>query len=528
LLVLFGAVAFLLLIACANVGSLTLAKAAGRLQEFAVRSALGASRRRLGRQVVTEGLLLAMVGGVCAIGLGYLCTRVLVYMASGLVPSVENAGLHSAVLGFTFAITAICGLLFGLFPALRATRVDPAAGIGQGVRTFTRQLSPRSLLVVVETSLAVVLLIGGSLMLRTLVKLNEINLGFHTEGRVAFETFLSPNRYKTPERLTGFYQQVLERVQGVPGVRAVGATIGVPLTDVALFLSFEIVGRQKAGEQLVSSYRAISPGYLSAMGIPLLRGRDFSTRDSSQSPGVSLINESFAQRFFPDRDPIGQFIDIGDGYNKPREIVGIVGDTKGNNVTADMGPEMYVVYVQRPWQWTSYVVSSQVDVVSLMPAIRAAVWSVDREVPINDIRTMDELFSRQTARSRLLSVLVGMFAGLAILLATLGIFSVLSYSVAQRTQEMGLRMALGAQRLGVLRLVIGHGVALTLAGIGVGLVESLVLTRSVASLLYGVGPTDVPTFVGVSLAVALVGLLAAYIPARRATQVDPMVALRYE
>jgi putative ABC transport system permease protein len=527
LLVLFGAVAFVLLITCANLGNLLLTRIKRRVKEFAVRSALGASRQRLVRQVVTEGLVLATAGGVCGVWLGHLCRRLLVQMASGQVPRVEESGLHPVVLGFALAITTICGLLFGLYPAFYATRVDLAGAMKQGFPTFARRLGPRGLLVVVQVSVAVVLLTGDLLMLRTLLKLNEVNLGFNTNELLAFETFLSPKRYKTPESLTGFYQHVLERVRSIPGVRAVGATNGVPLTDVGLFLSFEIAGHQKPGEQLVSSYRAISSGYLSAMGIPLLRGRNFTERDSSTSPGVSLINEAFAQRFFPDHDPIGQFIDIGDGYNKPREIVGVIGDTKGSSLTGDVAPEVYVVYVQRPWQWTSYVVNSQVNVASLVPAIREAVWSVDRDVPINDMRTMDELLSRQIAQPRLLSVLVSVFAGLAVLLAGLGIFSVLSNSVTERTQEMAIRVALGAQRQELLKLVVGYGLVLTFAGIGAGLVAAFGLTSFVSSLLYGVRPTDPATFVGVSIILILAALFASYIPARRVTKVDPMVALRY-
>ena len=527
LLVLLGAVAFVLLITCANLANLWLTRVKRRVKEFAVRSALGASRERLVRQVVTESLVLATVGGVGGFWLGEVWRRLLVQMASGQVPRLEEWGSHPAVFGFALGITTISGLLFGLYPALYATRVDLAGVMKQGFPAFARRLGPRGLLVVVEVSVAVVLLIGGLLTLRTLRNLNQVNLGFNTSGRLAFETFLSPNRYKTPESLAGFYQQVLQRVGSVPGVRAVGATNGVPLTDVGLFLSFEIVGHQKTGEQLVSSYRAISSGYLSAMGIPLLRGRNFTGRDSSTSPGVALINEAFAKHFFSDHDPIGQFIDIGDGYNKPREIVGVIGDTKGTSLTGDIGPEVYVVYAQRPWQWTSYVVNSQVNVASLVPAIREAVWSVDRDVPINDMRTMSELLSRQTAQPRLLSVLVSLFAGLAALLAALGIFSLLANFVADRTQEMAIRMALGAQRQELLKLVVGYGLALTLTGIGAGLVAAFGLTRLMSSLLYAVGPTDPATFVGVSITFILVALCASYLPARRATKVDPIVALRY-
>ena len=443
------------------------------------------------------------------------------------MPRLEESGSHPAVFGFAFAVTTICGLLFGLYPALYATRVDLAGVMKQGFPTFARRLptwpagrrgglgrrSPSH---------------RRALNAADPAELESSQLGFNTSGRLAFETYLSPNRYKTPEGLASFYQQVLQRVERLPGVRAVGATNGVPLTEVGLFLSFEIVGHPKAGEQLVSSYRAISPGYLSAMSIPLLRGRNFTERDSSTSPGVALINEAFKKHFFPDRDPIRQLIDIGDGYNKPREIVGVIGDTKGSSLTGDIGPEVYVVYTQRPWQWTSYVVISQVNVASLGPAIREAVWSVDRDVPINDMRTMSELLSRQTAEPRLLSVLVSVFAGLAVLLATLGIFSLLSNFVADRTQEMAIRMALGAQGQKLLKLVVGYGLALTFTGIGAGLVAALGLTRFMSSLLHGVGPTDPATFVGVSVAFILVALFASYIAAHRATKVDPMVALRYE
>lgn len=525
LLVLEGAVIFVLLITCANVGALLLTRTAGRFKEFALRSSLGATRHRLVLQLLTESLLLATLGGVCGIVLGYWCRGLLIRMASP-VPRIEQASLDPTVLAFALSVTAACALLVGIIPALQATKFDLAGAIKQGLGPFAGRSGLRSVLVVAEVSLAVVLLIGGVLMVRTLVKMNEIAPGFRTEGLLTFETFLSPNRYKMPGQLAGFYQQALERLQGIPGIRSAGLTNGVPLTDVGLFLSFEIVGRHKAEEQLVSSYRAISPGYLSAMGIPLLKGRDFTASDTSTSPGVALINGSFVKRYFPDGNPVGQFLEIGDGYNKPREIVGVIGDTKGKTLTGHVDPEVYVVCVQRPWQWSSYVVRAQAEPALLIPAVRTAIWGVDHDVPINDMRTMDELLSRQTAEPRLRSVLLGIFAGLAALLAALGVYSTIAYSVAARTHEIGIRMAIGATRGDVVKMVVKGGLFLIGLGITLGLVGSYWLTKSLAGLLYGISPNDALTFLVAPIGLTMVGALATLIPASRAAASSPTVALR--
>jgi putative ABC transport system permease protein len=530
LLVLLGAVGFVLLIACANVANLQLTRALGRRKELAVRIALGATRLRLIRQLLTESAIMSLLGG----GLGLLFAGVGLRLLTGLttdrMPRVEEAGIDGAVLGFTFSLSILTGLLFGLIPAFQASKpVNDSLKEGGAAGVSLRRQRLRSAFVIAEVSLSIVLLTGAGLMIKSFLRLQRVNPGFNPERLLTLETFLPPARYPNARQQAAFYQQVGQRLAAVPGVQLVGANIGLPFTGAGIGSSFEIEGRAASpGGQPAASYRAISPGYFQTMGVPLFNGRDFTDRDNIEAPGVAIINQSFARSFFPNEDPIGKRLDIGDGYNRMREIVGVVGDTKANSLKEPAPAEMYVVYLQRPWQWIRYAVRTGVDPESLAPAIRAAVWSVDKDIPVNDLKSMERLIAETTTEPRFYLILLSVFASVALILSAVGVYGVMSYTVAQRRHEIGVRMALGARTTDVLKLVVGQGMALALAGVAFGLGGAFALTRTLTNLLFTVEPTDPAVFAAIALTITVVALLASLVPARRAVKVNPVVALRQE
>jgi len=539
LLVLLSAVGFVLLIACANVANLQLTRALGRRKELAVRFALGATRLRLIRQLLTEGAILSLLGGGLALLFSGVGLRLLTGLTTGQMPRVEEAGVDGAVLGFTLILSILTSLLFGLIPAFQASKPDlpdlnDALKEGGAAGASLRRQRLRSAFVIAEVALSIVLLAGAGLMIKSFLRLQQVNPGFNPERLLTLETFLPPARYPKARQQAAFYQQVGQRLAAVPGVQSAGANIGLPFTGAGIGISFNIEGRPAAssGEQLVASYRAISPGYFRTMGVPLRTGRDFTDRDNSEAPGVVIINQSFARRFFPNEDPIGKRLDIGDGYNRTREIVGVVGDTKGNSLKEPAPAEMYVVYLQRPWQWISYAVRTNAEPESLAPAIhvavRAAVWSVDKDIPVNNLKTMERLIAETTTEPRFYLILLGVFAAVALILSAVGVYGVMSYAVAQRRHEIGVRMALGAKTTDVLKLVVGQGMALALAGVVFGLAGAFALTRALTNLLFTVSPTDPAVFAAIALMIIGVSLLASLIPARRAVRVNPVVALRQE
>ena len=377
---------------------------------------------------------------------------------------------------------------------------------------------------------ALLVLVGAGLMIKSFLKLQQVNPGFNTERLLTLETFLSPARYPRAQQQAAFYQQVQQRLAAVPAVQSVGANIGLPFTGAGIGLSFEIEGRSATspGGQLGDSYRAIGPGYFQTMGVPLLKGRDFTDRDNSEAPGVVIINQSFARGFFQNEDPIGKRLDIGDGYNRTREIVGVVGDTKANDLKTPAPAEMYVVYLQRPWQWIHYAVRTKVEPEGLASAIRAAVWSVDKDIPVNNLMTMDQLIAVTTTEPRFYLILLSIFAAVALILSAVGVYGVMSYAGAQRRHEIGIRMALGARTADVLKLVVGQGMALALVGVALGLAGAFALTRTLSNLLSTVEPTDPGVFAAVAVMIIVVALLASLIPACRAVKVNPVVALRQE
>jgi len=535
LLLLLGAVGFVLLIACANVANLLLARASARRKEIALRSALGAGRLRIIRQLLTESLLLACLGGAVGLALSLFLTDLLVAISPADVPRLDEIGLDARVLGFTVGVVCLVGLLFGLAPALHASKTDLNAALKEGGRSSTEgrgRNRVRSLLIVSEIALSLLLLIGAGLLIKSFVLLRDVNPGFDAENVLTMRISLPAARYKEPQQQANFYRELTERVKNLPGVEATGATVSLPLggSNFSVGRSFVREGRPLTTENsLDTDYFVATPDYFKAMRIPVTAGRLFTERDTKETSPVVVVNESLARRVFPGEDPLGKRLTVWRDEKFAREIIGIVGDVKSGRLDAETGSQIYVPHAQdAAWGGLSLAVRTKSEPEALTAAVRGAVLAIDKNQPVYDIKTMDDALSASIANSRLVVLLFGVFALFALLLATVGIYGVISYSVAQHTHEIGIRMALGAQRTDVLRLVVEQGMKLTLLGVVAGITAALVLTRVMASLLYGVSPTDPLVFAGVGLLLTIVALLACYIPARRASKVDPMVALRYE
>jgi putative ABC transport system permease protein len=537
LLVLLGAVGFVLLIACANVANLLLARAAARQSEMALRTALGAARGRLVGQLLTESLLLGLLGGALGLLLAYAGTDLLLALRPEGIPRLDDVGVDATVIGFTLAVSLGTGLLFGLVPALHVTRADLTAVLaeaGRGGPVGRQGQRTRSLLVVAEVALAVMLLVGAGLLMRSFLQLQQVDPGFRPEQALATQLSLPARSYPDDDRRAAFYGALIERLEALPGVTSVGAVNVLPMSDDRMVINFAVRGREPLppGEQPTLDVRLATPDYLRAMGIPLLRGRAFSDRDRADAPQVALINEAAAQRHFPGEDPIGQFIRLGwgraEGEFAGGEVVGIVGDVRQLGLADDFLPEIYLPHAQAPEAQMSVVVRTAGDPLTLAGAIRAEVRSLDPNLPVGTMTTLDHVVSRSVAQPRFYLLLLGIFAAVSLTLTAVGIFGVMSYAVVQRTREIGIRMALGAAPGAVLRMVIGGALALAVGGMALGLGGALVLTRVLESLVFGVSTTDPLTYAGVAGALTAVVLLASYIPARRATRVDPAVALRGE
>lgn len=539
LLVLLGAVGFVLLIACANVANLSLARAASRYREMAIRAALGAGRRRVVRQLLTESLLLSVLGGALGLLVAWWGVHFLLAASPLDLPSVKDVGLDTNVLVFTAAISVLTGVIFGLAPALQASRADLQNSLKEGGRNATSGVlrnRVRAVLVVVEVALSLVLLVGAGLLGRSFVLLSEVRPGFDPDHVLTTNLSLVKAKYPKPEQQQAGFAEIVKRAVAIPGVEAAAVIYPLPLGGDSNSGTFLIAGRSvpRPEDKPTSSHRVISPDYFRALQIPVSRGRAFDERDNQHAPPVLIVNETFARRYFAGTEALGQHIIIegerGDNaLPPPREIVGIVGDVRHESLDAGSGPEYYVPYTQAPEAFMSLVVrSSAENPGSLTAAVREVIKQMDKDQYVADIQPMTKLVAGSIARRRFNAMLTGIFAAVALLLASIGIFGVLNYTVAQRTQEIGLRVALGAQTRDVLRLVLGQGVRLIIFGLVLGLAASLALTRVLAGMLFGVTPTDPLTFAAVSFLLAGVALLACYIPARRATKVDPMVALRYE
>ncbi|MBA2340498.1 MAG: ABC transporter permease [Pyrinomonadaceae bacterium] len=534
LLVLLGAVGLVLLIACANVANLLLARAATRSREIAIRTALGARRARVVRQLLTESALLSLAGGALGLLLALWGIDLLVAAIPFDVARLGEVNLDARVIAFTLGVSVLTGVAFGLAPALQASRVDLNETLKEGGRGGTESLRRnrvRSLLVVSEIALSLVLLIGAGLLIKSFWHLREINPGFDPNNVITATLSLS-GKYEEESQQAEFFQRAVGRISALPGVEAAGAIFPLPLSGNAVQGDFEIEGNAPlgAGEKPNANFRMITPDLLRAMGIPLVKGRAFSERDNEDAPKVLLINETLARRFFASTDPLGKHLKFSTLSGETTgEIVGVVGDVRFRGLDAGAEPEYYMSYLQFPMSEMSLVARTAfAEPTTLVPAMRNAVLDIDKDQPLYETKAMNQLIGESIAERRFNMLLLGSFAFVALTLAAIGIFGVMSYSVAQRTHEIGIRMALGAQGRDVARLVIGQGMILVLIGVAIGLAGALALTGLMKSLLYGVSATDPITFAGIALLLTAVAFLACYIPARRATKVDPLVALRYE
>ncbi|MCI0489560.1 MAG: ABC transporter permease [Blastocatellia bacterium] len=536
-LIMFGAVGLVLLVACSNVANLMLARATSRQKEMAIRAAVGASRWRLMRQLLTESVLLGLAGGVLGVllamwGIGPVVSLVPENVANSL-QSINEIGIDSRILGFTFAIAIITGVIFGLAPALAVSKPDLNSALKEGSRSLAMSSGWRNLrevLVISELALAFVLLVAAGLMVRSFARLSHIDPGFKSEGVLTMRVNLPSSRYAENEQVAGFIREALERIEALPEVQSAGTTNHSILLGHSLIAHFQFEGlpppdRKKDPPIGVG---AVSRDYFRAMAIPLIGGRYFTDSDSADAQQVAIINQALARRFYPNEDPLGKRISFGCKEGFCRTIVGVVGDIRQESLTADITPEIYLPALQNPIRGMTLVVRTASDPLSLAGAVRSQILAVDPGQPVSEIKTLDQHMADSVSQSRSMMFMFGAFAALALILAVLGIYGVMSYTVTQRTHEIGIRMALGARSGDVMRLIVGRGMAMALIGVGIGLAAAYFLTRLMESLLYGVTATDLVTFAVIPALLAGVAFVACYIPARRATRVDPMVALRYE
>ncbi|HET8677324.1 MAG TPA: ABC transporter permease, partial [Blastocatellia bacterium] len=530
---LLGTVGVVLLIACVNVANLLLERAISRQREISVRVALGASRWSIARQLVTESLMLALAGGVLGSLLATWGTDLIVSLSPEGIARITETHLDIRVLVFTVLVSVVSGVVFGLAPALAVSRVGLAEALKEGGRSGSggrRSAFARKLLVVSEVSLALVLLIGAGLLVRTLLRLQNVPLGFNPHNVLTMTVAKSPT--DDPGQTGEFFRQLTDRVKALPGVAGSSVTWQLPLSGASAVTSLEIEGQpQEPGDIPMVLIHSAGPEYFRTMGIPLLRGRDFTDRDDMKSTPVIIVNETLAKRFFPGGDALGKHIRPGFSTideNPMREIVGVVGDVKHQGLKGNAVPEFYFAQAQMPVSSMTLVVRTAGDPHALVGAIRKEVQAMDANAPVFSVVTAEEYISRSVASTRFNMTLLAVFAGVALLLTAVGLYGVISFSVSQSTHEIGIRMALGAQTADVLKLVVGQGLVLTMIGVIFGVAAAFVLTRLLKTLLYGVAPTDPLTFVVVSASLVVVSLLACYLPARRATKVDPLTALRYE
>jgi predicted permease len=549
LLVLLAAVAFVLLITCANVAHMLLARAATRQKEIAVRAALGARRGRLIRQFLSESLLLGSIGGVFGLLIAVLGTRALIAMSPPNIPRVQTVSidLHAAL--FLFAATILTSVGFGLVPALQASSVNVNDTLKEGGRSGSEGVQRsrlRSLLVVSEFALALMLLIGAGLMIRTFAALEAVDPGFNPHNLISMIVSVAGSKEDDPGRRELFYRQLIERVRFLPGVQAAGAINHLPLAGDLWGWHFAIEGRPKPrpGEAPVAVYRMVAPGYFAAMRLPIVRGRDITDSDNAAAPGVIIINEQAARQYWPGEDPLGKLVSFDDDTTNPKTwltIIGIAKDAKQDSWTDKATPEAYLAAFQnhdylgdsgteasKHMNYITLVVRTAGDPAAVASAMKEAAWSFDRNLAISQVVTMDGVVSEANAQPRFEMMLLSIFAAVALVLAAVGIYGVISYSASQRTHEIGVRISLGATRQDVLLLVIRQGVWLAVAGSIAGIAGALLLSRLMAGLLYGVEPTDPLTFAGVAVGLGVVAMLACYVPARRAMHIDPVAALRYE
>ena len=529
--ILLGAVGFVLLIACSNVAILQLARAAARQKEIAVRAAVGAGRTRIVRQLLTESVVLSLIGGVLGLLLAFVVTRLLRLAGPDTLPRLNEIGVDGRVLAFTFFVALLTGIVFGLAPALRASRVDLNSVLKDGGRGSVGKGHQRlrNSFVIVQVALSLVLLIGAGLLVRSYRHIQNANPGFNSRNVLSLRLSLPNSRYKGPA-VTNFYKQLAERLRAVPGVEAAGTSYSLPMSSVALAwgpITIEGYVPKNSADFIMSNERFVSPGYFPALGVPLVSGRYFDERDVKGAAETVIVNENLAQRFWPNQDPLGKRLQRADKQTW-RTVVGVVRDSREFSFDSEPPFSIYHPHEQFPIGTMFVVIRTAGDPTQIVPAVTKQIQALDPELPAFDLMTMDQRLSQSLARRRFSTFLLGAFAVVALILAAIGIYGVIAYSVAQQTQEIGIRMALGATPLQIKTMVVGWSLIMTVAGVITGLATARALTRVMASLLFGVSATDLPTFVVPPLILAVIALLASYFPARRAARVDPTIALRSE
>ena len=532
LLILLGAVGFILLIACANIANLLLARGAARQKEVALRAALGASRARLLRQLLTETLLLALVGGTAGTLLAMWGVDALLALNPSQLSSAQSIKLDARVLLFSLALSALTGLIFGIVPALQLSKADVNRTLKEGggpVGEGSGRARLRGAFVVSQVALSLVLLVGSGLLLNSFYRLLRVSPGFRPENLLTMEYRMPKNKYPKGEQQWEFHRQVAERAGRVPGVESATVVRALPFSGNGSTVVYAIPGQTPApkGQEPEALENAIDTNYLETVGLPLVAGRNFDAHDAADSPSVVLVNRTMAQKLWPGENAVGKQLEFPED-KVTATVVGVVGDAKQYDLGEAQRPQVYTPFAQNPFIFGTLVVRTRVEPLGLAQKVKEAVWSVDPEQPVWKVRTVEYLLQRNIGDRRFIMTLMAGFASLAMLLTALGIYGVISYTVAQRTHEIGVRMALGAQAGDVLRLVLRQGMRLTVVGVGAGLVAAFAITRLMSGMLYGVSATDPATYAGVALLLALVALCACYVPARRATKVDPMTALRYE
>ena len=531
LITLFAAVFVVVLIACANVANLLLVRASVREKEIAIRAAMGAGRKRLVRQMLTESLVLAVAGGALGVLLAYLAITPIQTLSAGSIPRADDIALDARVLGFAFLLSVVTGIVFGLAPAWQASRAGLGAVLKEGGRSSSTSGGRwmRNALLVAEVALSIVLLVGAALLLRSFSQITSVDPGFRADNVLAFRVALPQTTYPEAHNQIGFFDRLLDKLRSTPGIESAGMVQSLPLRG-GYVLSFEVEGRPPAqpGEDYSANYRAVSPDYFSTLGIPLKRGRALVAGDTAGAPMTAVVDEAFVQKYFPGEDPIGRGIDIGNGTDGFFRIVGVVGNVKYEGLDVTTDPTMYIPYAQDPFSTMWVLARTTSDPSVLIATARQTVRDVDAALPAFSITPLADVVSESVAERRFSMLLLVLFAGVALFLAAVGLYGVVSYTVSQRTHEIGLRMAIGAAPGSVMRMVVGGGMKLALLGVVLGIVAALGLANLVASMLFGVTPFDPVSYVATALVLLLVAALACFVPARRAMRVDPIIAMRQQ